>query len=250
MPNEFGVELSSEEETEIAALMTELTTALSETTKRLTSLREDVQGIQLRAAEFAQTHNDLLNSQIAEMAESASLIKQIEEEAHELNGTLNFLQDTLDQIEASAIEIVSPIESESITAVEIINAEIQETEELIEGVIAEQKDLIDSGLLHTAHEFRDTISGTLLQSIQEAVHGLGHTISEQIRGELQPSVDHIAHEIETFLEGIVNDLAHGDAETRRENAAVHVAIDALRPAIDALLAQFDRVSALAHTVGI
>jgi DNA anti-recombination protein RmuC len=239
-----------DEEEEIVDLARKLTEKVSVLPARIQRVRQQLEANQQQViAAIGDRHQEILGL-AGHMNGLSDLIEAADEELIDVVQPLEDIQQIIEASESDADDALEPLASAAADISEHMRQEMDNARESIDEFLEAQREALDAAVVQAGNELKESISGVLMQKIEQVFEELADEISEQAERLLEPLADEVANRVESLIEGITQDLARGDADTRRENGALETAIEALRPAVDDLLGEFKRVTALAEMVGM
>jgi hypothetical protein len=216
----------------------------------LTSVTGQVEQARARMADVLrqrQSEWQTLSSSVHNLAVSAAASAQ----AIGLAGTevIDALESIDDLLDAST-DASSPIVDLADTIAETSEAAHDALKDYVETWIGQQRDALDERVLEAGDQLRETLAAPVVDAVDTVFADLSEAARDAVRESLQPVADELATSVEDLLENLVDRLLRGDEETRQENLALRPVIDMLRPPIEALIDQVERVKPLAAMVGM
>lgn len=236
-------------EDEITARATTLAGIISNVAAQIDTLRHRLD-FELRTLINATAENESTIRLIV------SNLNTISDEIDETRVDLNITTDTVDSVR-DMVDVFGPDTDDDIQILETqldpisqyVEQSVNDSRDAIQIFIDTQREKLDATVFQAGEELKDALAGALVSKITEFFGDLQAALSDQVRSIVDPVAAEIGSAVERLLDSFTQDLAHGDSATRHENAALDSAIHSLKPAVDSLLDEFKRVTALAHTVG-
>jgi hypothetical protein len=238
------------DEAEIVHLTEELTEVLAPLTDSITTLTELCRVEAERVTQLAAGQSQSVAALATQMDQ---LSKEMEGLSADVAAKVTPILQTQMVIEAATAEAedaTAPLIGVADDLSEHMDTALSTIQDGMDGFLQSQREVMEAALVEAGNELEVVIAETLIAQIHEAFEDLAQYIARHVETQLEPLTSRVATSVEEIIEGVVHDLEHGSEQTKHENAVVERAVDAIRPAVDHLLSEFKRVTALASMVGM
>lgn len=237
-------------EREISDLVRDVALVVSELADRIGALRSRLEVQQQLLFDSVEGQNQEIAA-LAEYLNGMSVsIEQANDDAKISAASLEEVRETLELIAPAEEDAVQPLQPEIEAIANHMQQTIDDAKETVEAFLKTQREALDAAVLQAGTDLKEALSEELVEKVEQALEELQEIVSDHVESVLQPVAAEIGGAVGRLIDNLVDDLARGDADTRRENAALQTAVQALQPAVDNLMEQFQRVTGLAHTVGL
>lgn len=235
---------------EMATLSASLAATISVLAGQIPTLRSRLEAQQQALFNAVSDQSTQTVALAAHLNELSDLIDEVNDNAAIAFGAVDTVRDAIELLAPASEDGVQPLEEKIESLSDVMQERIDHSKETIDQFLEAQREALDAAVVQAGEELKDALSGELMEKVSEFLEELQEAVSEHAESLMAPLAAEIGDAVERVLNTLTEDLARGDNETKRENAALSAAVDALKPAVDGLLDQFKRVTSLAETVGL
>jgi hypothetical protein len=238
-------ELSSQDEEEWSNLISSLSGDVEELSRRLNVVAGIVEQALGQAASATEASDTLAASLL-------SPIQQLRVQADEAQSVLDGVYDDAIGTLTNVSELFKAVEEDTSPMFEFVNA-IEDAAETVrvemkaavEELLEQQTDKLEANVLAEFEELEGRISSSFMEAAEETIGKIEDLIDKAVAETLQPIVHDLTESVDSLFEEIKDRIARGDEETSQENLALKPIVDALRPPVEQLISEVERVTSLA-----
>jgi hypothetical protein len=226
----------------------------------LTALTQNLSAINAQIDRMAFTVGPATASQSVNLLDDDSPADRISEEIHAAEAAIAILQTTLQNISErlqdcylDMDEVVTTAAASFESSADLLGTTIKEvvdqagaaTEQLIHEVQSEDgQQLIDKGqgLIHTAD--------VLANDVESLTERLITDIKSHIHETCEPLVHNLSSDIHNILDIFAKSVDSGGSNSGKDGEAIQAALSVVKPIVDEIMTEFERVRDLGHSLGV